>query len=151
MFFLHEIWFCNHFTQLEIFFFEKSEKNILERNVSVKDDCCCKSNRNIASRRRMEFPMMKLSWTYLVISVARVGGKTDHPPIEMPLMIKIITTKVTFFSVSVSLSMFASNSMRVQQTNINAQVGVLGPLKSNFCHSIYMHTVARIHDKTKSS
>ena len=40
---------------------------------------------------------------------------------------------------SVSLSIFAYNSTRVQQTNINDQVGGLGPLKSNFCHPIYMY------------
>ena len=41
-----------------------------------------------------------------------------------------------FFSVSVSLSIFAYNSIRVQQTNINDQVGGLAPLKSIFCHPI---------------
>ena len=58
-----KIWFYNHFFTYSVgffFFFEKSAKNILERKVSAKDDSCCKSIRNIASSRRMEFPMTKL-------------------------------------------------------------------------------------------
>ena len=77
--FLFKIWFYNHFLtySIKIFFFEKSAKNILERNVSAKDDSCCKSNRSIASRRRMEFPMTKLLWTFLVICVTR--GRQNRP------------------------------------------------------------------------
>ena len=51
------------------------------------------------------------------------------------------------FSVSVPLSIFAYNSIRVQQTNINDHVGGLGPLKSIF--AIHFKCITRIHDKTK--
>ena len=54
-----------------------------------------------------------------------------------------------FSSVSVSLSIFAYKSIRVQQTNINDQVGGLGPLKSIF--AIQFKCTTRIHDKTKLS
>ena len=56
-------------------FFWKIVTNILMRNVSGKDDPCCKSNKSIASSRRMKFPMTKLLWTYLVIGGAS-GAKT---------------------------------------------------------------------------
>ena len=46
------------------------------------------------------------------------GGKSPLP-IEMSPMIKIVTTKRYAFLVSVSFSIFAYNSKRVQQTNIN--------------------------------
>ena len=60
------------------------------------------------------------------------GWAKPFPPIEMASMIKIITTKLYVFSVSVSLCIFAYNSIRVQQTNINNQVGGLRPSNQNF-------------------
>ena len=67
----------------------------------------------------------------------------------MPPMIKIITTKrYVFFSFSF-LNIFAYNSIRVQQTNINDQVGGLGPLNQIF--AIQFKCVTRIHDKRKIS
>ena len=84
---------------------------------------------------------------YLFIGVVNGGGDRSSS-IEMPPIIKIITAKrYVFFSISVSLSILAYNSIRVQQTNINNQVGGLGPLKSNFCHQILIYN--RIYDKTK--
>ena len=48
------------------------------------------------------------------------GQESHSPPLEMPPRIKIITTKPYYvFSVSVLLSIFAYNSIRVQKTNIN--------------------------------
>ena len=46
-------------------------------------------------------------------------NQETHPRIEMPSMIKILTTKPNAFSISVSFSIFAYNSILVQQTNIN--------------------------------
>ena len=46
-------------------------------------------------------------------------GQARLPPIEMPPIIKIITTKFYVYSVLVSFSIFAYNSIRIQQTNIN--------------------------------
>ena len=54
-----------------------------------------------------------------------------------------------FFSVSAFLSIFAYNSIRVQQTNINDQVGGLG--LSNQIFTIQFKCITRIHDKTKIS
>ena len=53
------------------------------------------------------------------------------------------------FSVSVSLSIFTYNSISVQQTNINDQVGGLDP--SNQIFAIQFKCITRIHDKTKIS
>ena len=50
---------------------------------------------------------------------------------------------------SVSLSIFAYNSIRVQQTNINYQVGGLGP--SNQIFAIQFKCITRIHDQTNVS
>ena len=50
---------------------------------------------------------------------------------------------------SVSLSIFAYNSIRVQQTNTNDQVGGLGPPNQIF--AIQFKCITRIHDKTKIS
>ena len=83
--FLSKIWFYNHFFNLLgwiFFFFWKIGKNVLERNVSAKNDSCCKSNRSIASSRRTEFLMTKLLWTYLVISVARGRAKPPEPQLK---------------------------------------------------------------------
>ena len=51
-----------------------------------------------------------------------------------------------FFSVSVSLSIFAYNSIRVQQTNINDQKA-WGLLNQIF--AIQFECITCIHDKTK--
>ena len=53
------------------------------------------------------------------------------------------------FSVSVSLSIFTYNSISVQQTNINDQVGGLDP--SNQIFAIQFKCITRIHDKAKIS
>ena len=37
----------------------KIGKNILERNVSTKEDPCCKSNKSFASNRQKEFPITR--------------------------------------------------------------------------------------------
>ena len=50
-----------------------------------------------------------------------------------------------FFSVSISI--FAYNSIRVQQTNINDQVG--GLASSNQIFAIQFKCITRIHEKTK--
>ena len=81
--FLFKIWFYDHFLTYSMrFFFEKSAKNILERNVLAKDDSCGKSNSSIASSRQMEFPMTKLLRTYLAIGVARGGAKPPPPQMK---------------------------------------------------------------------
>ena len=46
------------------------------------------------------------------------GGPRSPTQIEMPQMIKIITTKPNVSSLSVSVSIFAYNSFHVQQNNI---------------------------------
>ena len=65
----------------------------------------------------MNFPMTRLLQTYLAIGAAKNGGQEASPPIEMPPLTNIITTKTYVFSVSFSI--FAYNNIRVQQTNIN--------------------------------
>ena len=85
----------------------------------------------------------------LVIGVARRGGAKPSTSIEMPPTLKIITTKRYFFSVSVSSSIFAYNSIHVQQTNINNQVGGLGP--SNQIFAVQFKCITRIQNKTKVS
>ena len=62
---LQKLIFCLKFDFTTIFLnystgiFFKSAKKILERNVSAKEDPCCKSNKSLASNRRMEYPMTR--------------------------------------------------------------------------------------------
>ena len=78
------------------------------------------------------------------------GGQNRPLPIEMPPMTKIISTKRNVFSISVSLSIFAYNSIRVQQTNININNQVAWA-RSNQNFAIQFKCVTRIHGKTKIS
>ena len=97
----------------------------------------------------MEFPVTKFLWTYLFIDVARGGVQNRPSPNWNVTNDKIITTKRYVFSVLVSLSIFAYNSIRLQQTNINDQVGGLGPPNQIF--AIQFKCITRIYDKTKIS
>ena len=54
-----------------------------------------------------------------------------------------------FFSVSISLSIFVYNSIRVQQNNINDHWVAWAP--SNHILAIQFKCISRIHDKTKIS
>ena len=101
-----------------------------------------------ACSRRMEFPMTKFLWTYLFIGVAR-GGNRPYPNWNATNDKNNNNKALCFFSVPVSLSIFAYNSIRLQQTNTNNQVGGLSPPKQIF--AIQFKCITRIYDKTKIS
>ena len=67
------------------------------------------------------------------------GGKAKRPaplPIEMLTMMKIITTKPYVFSVHFSIFAYTTNSIRVQQRNINIDDQMAWALQIKVFHLI---------------